>query len=374
MIVFRGSPETKQLLLKAGIQIVSDSKQARVIVTEVADDDVLLKYQVPLIVVLTEIINYECLTEIRKTADCVTTRSNLISALTPFLHIKAHAVPESNDLKVLPIDKTNDDKRRIKQWGSEERIGKLSRPLLLASFSTKGGVGKTSIAVNIAAWFALCNKRTLLIDFDLGTGNALEVLGLPVSIGGMNVGNWRSYLNGIPEALRQHSSGLYLLPCSEDLSIGRQDVDEMLDVFSREFEVIVMDFGTKLFFSHTQAGLERSDKILVSALQEQGMAEVLYRRFAANHIEWINSGKALLIVNRVSGIGYYLPREVAELAGFESYLEIPEDTMAFESAKKHGNTVTQLRASKAGPAFQEIAQTILSAIPSTSDDSGFGIC
>ena len=48
----------------------------------------------------------------------------------------------------------------------------------IAITSGKGGVGKTTIAVNVALCLALQNKETLLLDADLGMANAHILLGI----------------------------------------------------------------------------------------------------------------------------------------------------------------------------------------------------
>ena len=45
-------------------------------------------------------------------------------------------------------------------------------------FSTKGGAGRTTLAANLAVAFALQNRRTALVDYDLHSGDVDQVLGL----------------------------------------------------------------------------------------------------------------------------------------------------------------------------------------------------
>lgn len=46
----------------------------------------------------------------------------------------------------------------------------------LCLFSSKGGVGKTSIALNLAGTFSRLNKKVLLLDFDLSSGAIAAML------------------------------------------------------------------------------------------------------------------------------------------------------------------------------------------------------
>ena len=54
----------------------------------------------------------------------------------------------------------------------------VRRAKVICVTSGKGGVGKTNIAVNLAARFAAAGKRTVLLDADMGLANADVVCGL----------------------------------------------------------------------------------------------------------------------------------------------------------------------------------------------------
>jgi flagellar biosynthesis protein FlhG len=56
---------------------------------------------------------------------------------------------------------------------------RTARVITLAS--GKGGVGKTNIAANLALALSRLRRRSLLVDCDLGLGNAATVMGLSVS-------------------------------------------------------------------------------------------------------------------------------------------------------------------------------------------------
>lgn len=61
-----------------------------------------------------------------------------------------------------------------------QKQSKINSPKILSFSSGKGGVGKTSITVNVATALAQHNRKVLLVDGDLGLANVDIVLGLSV--------------------------------------------------------------------------------------------------------------------------------------------------------------------------------------------------
>lgn len=229
------------------------------------------------------------------------------------------------------------------------------RAYTIASFSTKGGVGKTAVAINLGAVYAQSGKKTILVDLDIGTGNAADVIGIKNSQ--VTVENWRQYARNLPSSVQKHSSGLYILPCGpNEFEMSGEDVEDLLDLLANSFEYILLDYGTKPFFPHTKRGLEIADKIYVISTQEQGMVQTLVSRFLAEHEDWIQSGKASLVVNRVNPLGYYKPSDIAKMANIRNWHEIPDDPQGFEAAKRAKSTPVQLNAMSAKAFFSMTGQ------------------
>lgn len=108
------------------------------------------------------------------------------------------------------------------------------KPRVLAIANQKGGVGKTTTAVNLAAGLAAAGASVLLIDFD-PQGNAST--GLGVDPGDRGRGSYQLISDGTPNALETYKTGrerLWLIPAGPDL-VGAEI--ELANLPRREFRL-----------------------------------------------------------------------------------------------------------------------------------------
>ena len=71
------------------------------------------------------------------------------------------------------------------------------QPRIIAVSNQKGGVGKTTTAINLATALAACGKRVLIVDLD-PLGNASN--GLGVERGDRRTGAYEMLVVQVPEA------------------------------------------------------------------------------------------------------------------------------------------------------------------------------
>jgi flagellar biosynthesis protein FlhG len=126
----------------------------------------------------------------------------------------------------------------------------MRQPPRLCLSSGKGGVGKTSLAVNLAFAMAGLGRRVLLVDGDLGLANVDVLLGLTPT------GTIRDILEGglnPLDALVFVEPGLGVLPASSgvaemaDLDAEAQaQLGRMLERLASDFEVVLVDAAAGL--------------------------------------------------------------------------------------------------------------------------------
>lgn len=219
------------------------------------------------------------------------------------------------------------------------------RGTIIASESTKGGVGKSTTGINVAAFYAGQHKSTCLIDLDIGKGNAAAMLRLKGRTG-PTVENWSSYdrLGSI-----RHSSGFYLIPWGNNpgMAVNELEIANLIKKASEEFEIVVLDYGVNPYLA--MVGLEMADKIYLIANQSESMLVEFMETFIKAFPHLVD--KSELVINRVTPSGYYKPSEVAHKTGFTTFHVIPECVESNKVSEKTGKAFVQIPGSKAGEAF-----------------------
>ncbi len=159
---------------------------------------------------------------------------------------------------------------------------------IISICNQKGGVGKTTTAVNLSSYLAYFGRRTLLVDFD-PQANATSGLGINYKNLQKNVYHLLIKKSLIKEALlNTQVFGLDLLPASPDL-IGAQvelmgfenkerRLEEILALLVSHYQYIIIDLPPSLGLL-TVNGLVASEYVLIPIQTEfyalEGLAQLV---------------------------------------------------------------------------------------------------
>ncbi|MCB9802403.1 ParA family protein [Candidatus Nomurabacteria bacterium] len=159
---------------------------------------------------------------------------------------------------------------------------------IISVVNQKGGVGKTTTAVNLAAYLAGIGQRVLVIDID-PQGNASSGLGLDLKK--VNQGLYQVLVQPetkVTEVLKAHSQNLHILPSTPDLAgasvelvnqqnreyILRENLKEVLDLY----DFILIDNPPSLGLL-TINGLVAANEVLIPVQCEyyalEGLSQLL---------------------------------------------------------------------------------------------------
>jgi Flp pilus assembly CpaE family ATPase len=156
------------------------------------------------------------------------------------------------------------------QGGSTEMDDWQRRATVIAVFNPKGGVGKTTVATNLASALQVAqHQQVLLLDADTVTGHVTTSLGLEQVR--TVADSWRDGLEGGPvetltEIAAPHPSGLMVVsltssPLNTDI-LDPIRVADAIEVARRGYDFIVVDLHPSYSMLNQQI-FERADRILV---------------------------------------------------------------------------------------------------------------
>lgn len=253
----------------------------------------------------------------------------------------------------------------------------MAEPKFWCITSGKGGVGKTSLAVNLAFALARQGQRVLLVDGDLGLANVDVLLGLEVQANVRDILDWGA--DPLATVVSLHPC-LGILPASsgvpEMANLGpeeQQELEGILKVIAAPYDLVLVDTGAGLgpavlwfnrLADHSLVVVTPDPTSLTDAY---ALIKVLLQQHRCHRF--------LVVVNHTQGeeearqtFGA-LARAAERFLGLAlEYLgALPADPAVKQAVRSQVPFLTQFPQSKASQAVEKLAARLLLPVPPASE-------
>lgn len=247
------------------------------------------------------------------------------------------------------------------QAGTNERRD----PKIITVFSTKGGVGKTTIAVNLAvALYQQTRKKVVLVDLDLQFGDVAIMLNVvpkrTISELVQEIAQLDSEL--LEAYLVSHSSGIKVLtaPLRPEYAelVTASHVEKILNLLKENYDYIVVD--TPSYFQETTlTALDLSNLILLLVSLE--LPTIKNVKLALEILDTLHhKGKVKLVLNRSSSDIGVKCADMERSLNFQVAAHIPSDGRTVVAAVNKGIPfVISHPGSKIAEAIHELASLVI---------------
>ena len=211
---------------------------------------------------------------------------------------------------------------------------------VITVFGTKGGVGKTTIAVNLAMLLAKNKKKVALIDLDLQFGDVSIFLNLTPrrTISELSQEGNELDISLIESYLISHISGARVLPAPGRPEyaelITPRHVETIINQLKLYYEYIIID--TPPTFNETNlSAIDLSNQILLALSMD--MATIKNVKLSLELLESLHQrGKTKLVLNRASDDMGIRIHDAEDTLGFLIAAHIPSDGKLVVSALNKG--------------------------------------
>jgi chromosome partitioning protein len=246
-------------------------------------------------------------------------------------------------------------------------------PKIIAVVNQKGGVGKTTTAINVAAQLASDSKPVLLVDLD-PQGNATSGVGVPKEQAKYTTYDVLCRGVSLADAVQEtHVAQLFVLPAHADLAGAEV---ELVNQARREFalqkalapaahDYIVIDCPPSLGLL-TINGLTAASSVLIPVQTEyyalEGLSQLLstiqaVRGSTNPHLELL--GIALTMFDKRNSLSEQVLHEVENYFGDKLFKTIVPRNVRLAEAPSYGRTIYEHdRWSKGARAYKALAREV----------------
>jgi pilus assembly protein CpaE len=291
------------------------------------------------------------------TSDLALVRKAMLAGARDFIR-----APFSADELRASLDEAleSEERRRLGEGGGA--IG--PQGLIITVYGAKGGVGKTSVATNLAVAIAKQGQATVLVDADDTFGDAAESLALaqsPSIIDALRSVEGES----VKPYLTEHGSGLSVLAAPVNpldwRSVALDKVPALLGLLARQFDVVVIDTGSTLS-DVTIAALQQAAQVLWVTTPEYASVHDSLQAMTAFRGLGLRDDRVRLVLNAATPDSDVQASSIEQALAQPVFWTVPYDRKLRRTAQVGEPIVEAQPASPAAVSLRSLAELLMGAI------------
>jgi len=250
--------------------------------------------------------------------------------------------PFDGDELIETVQRVNGISRKRKESKFTQAIPEEIHSKVISVFSTKGGVGKTTIATNLAVSLArLTRKKVALVDLDLQFGDVAVMLNVSLRSTISDLIKEFNLLeeSNIEDYMVTHFSGIKVLsaPPKPEYAeyITPAHITKIIECLKSKFHYVVID-TSNIFNEVVLTSLDLSDQVLyVSTLDLPTIKNIKSGLDIMESLHYSNS-KIRIVLNKASeqfGIKY---KDFEDTLKYPIWSYIPEDSQTVITSANKG--------------------------------------
>jgi pilus assembly protein CpaE len=229
---------------------------------------------------------------------------------------------------------------------------------VVSVFAPKGGVGKTTIAFNLAVALGQQEHRTVLIDGSLQFGDLRALLKVPVDAPSiLDLPTDRIVESDLQDVLWRDPSGIDILLAPPRIEMAEmvtaRDIDKVLSLLRRVYDAIVIDMSSTLTDVNL-AFLDTSDTIVEIVTYDSTTIHNTLAVADTFRIIGYPASKVRYLVNRSDSPGGINPDDLARAIG-----RVPEHTVVSDGllvVQSNNEGVPFVLANPAAPISRDVTR------------------
>ena len=229
---------------------------------------------------------------------------------------------------------------------------------VVSVFAPKGGVGKTTIAFNLAVSLGQLDMRTVLIDGSLQFGDLRALLKVPVDAPSiLDLPTDRIQEQDLRDVLWRDPSGIDILLAPPRIEmaemVSTRDVEKVLSLLRRVYQMIVIDMPAALG-DISLAFLDAADSIIQIVTYDSTTIRNTLAIAETFRAIGYSSAKVRYLINRADSPGGMSPEDLRRALGRAPEYSLVSDGMLVVQSNNEG--VPFVLANPAAPISQDMAR------------------